>query len=371
MTDRFGLGPSQLESLHALLRLPEGKLLALNGPPGTGKTAWIQSAVASLWVEKALAGDKPPIIVATSANNRAVTNILDTFQKAAATSTNSALSKRWLPKIDTFGLFLPAAGQSQKTNHRWATPGTPEWEGLPKLMEERPYLEESEAHYLERASFYFGRPVTGIETVTEHLLGRLREVNEQVGALHARGDELLALRASMPDSSPESAREKLFEERAAAEAAIDRVEALAQGIDEATAVIPFWEELFSFLPPIRDRRNQRLVRLFKRAQLEAPDLTGWSYRQGLESKVEEHRRRAATRLSEIEARRQEIETWAGHETNWRAELESLVAELSGDDRARAKGVAADSIADPLKVGPLTDQTLRRRLFLLAGRYWEG
>ncbi|MEM8933286.1 MAG: hypothetical protein AAGE94_19005, partial [Acidobacteriota bacterium] len=97
-------------------------MLALNGPPGTGKTAWIQSVVASLWVERALEQGSPPIIVATSANNRAVTNILDTFRKVTPDDA-SGLAVRWLPIVDSYGLFLPSRKQSETTSHVWASPG--------------------------------------------------------------------------------------------------------------------------------------------------------------------------------------------------------------------------------------------------------
>lgn len=370
MNESFGLGPSQRESLHALLRLQDGEMLALNGPPGTGKTVWIQSVVASLWVERALAGGEPPIIVATSANNRAVTNILDTFHQASPPGA-SGLAERWLPKIDTYGLFLPSESQSLTTEHRWATPGHPEWSGLPPLMEQHGYLEESERHFLDRARSYYGARYTEIEAVVGRLHEDLRATSDRIATLQTAGEDLRRTRRSRPEPSPRVARERLAEPRAAARAFAEKVEALAREVDAALASVPLAEELLSFLSPIRDRRNDRFERLFQRHDLPAPNLSRWSYRQILRAALGEHRETAATRLAEVEASLASVELWEKKEQEWAARLAELLGILDSTLQASARIIVEAATNDPRAVEPLVDQTLRRRLFLLAGRYWEG
>ncbi|MEM9593033.1 MAG: AAA domain-containing protein [Acidobacteriota bacterium] len=352
ITESFGLGPSQRESLGALLRLGDGELMALNGPPGTGKTAWIQSAVASLWVERALAEGEPPIVVATSANNRAVTNILDIFQKASPPS-GSGLAARWLPRIDTFGLFLPSQDQSQSTNHRWASSGRGRWSGLPELMEDRAYFEEGETYFLAQAGLFFGLEVSTIQAALEQLRAEMEATRDRMAAIQAAGKDLLELRGSMSYPSPKTGRECLSGERRVAEALVSRVEELAGDIDEAVTVVPFWEELLAFLPPIRDRRNHRFRRLFEHHGFQVPDLSGWSYRRPLAAAVEGHRRA--------------VEAWSKAEGAW----ENGMVSLAEDVPASGEALAEAAVLDPRAVEPLLDLTLRRRLFLLAGRYWEG
>ena len=370
MSDRFALGPSQRESLHALLRLADGEMMALNGPPGTGKTTWIQSAVASLWVERALARGEPPIVVATSANNRAVTNILDTFQKASSPSA-SGPGERWLPTIDTYGLFLPSGSQSKTTSYRWATHGAPEWSGLPASIENQAYVEENRAYYREQAAKHYSKTFVDVKAVVEHLHADLRATADQMYAIQDAGQHLRSLRDSMPDPSPEIARRRLNKARVVAEAEAENIEGLARDIDEIVETVPLLEELLAFLPPIRQRRNHRFVRLFQRHDLLAPALMGWSYRQDLEAAIEEHRWAAAARLVEIEASRQAVETWEGHELAWVAHLKALVENPAATGVEDAIAAIEYAMADPHAVELLIDQILRRQLFLLAGRYWEG
>lgn len=84
MSRHYALTTSQREAItHSLLGKPH-HTLAINGPPGTGKTTIIQSIVATLWVEAALAQGKPPIIVTCSANNQAATNVIHSFSKKNA-----------------------------------------------------------------------------------------------------------------------------------------------------------------------------------------------------------------------------------------------------------------------------------------------
>ncbi len=72
-----------------------GEVIAVNGPPGTGQTTMLLSAVAGLWVSAALRGEDPPIIVAASSNNQAVTNIIDAFGKDFAKG-DGPFAGRWL-----------------------------------------------------------------------------------------------------------------------------------------------------------------------------------------------------------------------------------------------------------------------------------
>jgi ABC-type hemin transport system ATPase subunit len=97
MTGEFPLSQKQRNALHYFLQQKDGEILDVNGPPGTGKTTLLRSVVADMWANAALDEKEPPLIVATSNNNQAVTNILESFAKVDEEGLQEELKVRWLP----------------------------------------------------------------------------------------------------------------------------------------------------------------------------------------------------------------------------------------------------------------------------------
>ncbi|NBC30070.1 MAG: AAA family ATPase, partial [Spirochaetes bacterium] len=112
MADLFPLGESQRHALSRYLRLSGGELLAVNGPPGTGKTTLLQSAVAQAVVEAAYAGGAPPKILATSTNNQAIQNILENFAGVAGTDS---LSHRWTGAPRPLGTYMASEQRAEES----------------------------------------------------------------------------------------------------------------------------------------------------------------------------------------------------------------------------------------------------------------
>jgi hypothetical protein len=116
MSAVFGLDPSQREALQHLLATPEGRALAVSGPPGTGKTACLQGIIATTLVNATLDGEHPapPVIVASSATNQAVTNIIKAFGNIADTSEAPTIGSRWLPLVQSYGWYFASRSAADK-----------------------------------------------------------------------------------------------------------------------------------------------------------------------------------------------------------------------------------------------------------------
>lgn len=104
--DIFPLDPSQRQVVRHACGLEGGEILAVNGPPGTGKTATLRAVIASYWVRAALAEDRPPIIIGCGATNQAVTNIIEAFIEAPHRADDYPLARRWNPFVGPYGMFF-------------------------------------------------------------------------------------------------------------------------------------------------------------------------------------------------------------------------------------------------------------------------
>lgn len=141
MTADYGMSPTQGEAMAAFTALDDFEILAVNGPPGTGKTTLLQGVVATEMVVSAMRGEDPPLIAGTSTNNQAVTNIIDAMKKAMAGSGDSKRSweKRWIEDADALGLYFPSLENMKPalaSGYLIAMPGrgleTREWKGFPE-----------------------------------------------------------------------------------------------------------------------------------------------------------------------------------------------------------------------------------------------
>lgn len=95
MSDVFPLTETQRIAVRGFFSDKDGDVTAVSGPPGTGKTTMLQAVVASTIVNHALRKADPPVIIATSTNNQAVTNIIKSFASVSKDDP-AVLEHRWI-----------------------------------------------------------------------------------------------------------------------------------------------------------------------------------------------------------------------------------------------------------------------------------
>ncbi|MBC1230610.1 DNA helicase [Listeria booriae] len=175
MNGEYALSPSQREVMNHMHQLEGGEILAVNGPPGTGKTTLLQSVVANMYVDKALKEEMPPIIVASSTNNQAVTNIIESFGNIEKVGIG-VIEERWLTGINSFATYFnsksrPATGKGyQCTDNQGRL--------FVKEMESDANLESSKAKFGENFSKYFGKAYVSLEDSRRTILKKLRTIND-------------------------------------------------------------------------------------------------------------------------------------------------------------------------------------------------
>ncbi len=134
MNPEHGLTDTQRQALANYTALKPGQVLAISGPPGTGKTSLLQSVIATEWVKSAVMDEYPKVCVASSTNNQAVTNIISSFTHAASlpedsqiiwpatkiyknfTDKQAMFADHWLPGNKTFGLYLVSPEKYKSTS---------------------------------------------------------------------------------------------------------------------------------------------------------------------------------------------------------------------------------------------------------------
>lgn len=209
MSGEYPLADSQRRAMHAFTGTKEGEVLAVSGPPGTGKTTMLQAVVGSVIVTNALEELPAPIIVGTSTNNQAVTNIIDSFGKVVL-EHHGALDFRWLPKrvekkqadntfkqefmqdenghyetIAGIAAYCPAKSKVNQAKKKDYIMEQPNRSGAYTIYAEPGYGAVAKNEYSKHAHLYFGNDFSNITDIKKKIHNNLVEID------HIRKDVLI------------------------------------------------------------------------------------------------------------------------------------------------------------------------------------
>ncbi|MBB5832494.1 DEAD/DEAH box helicase [Brachybacterium aquaticum] len=247
MSDGFPLTASQRRAVHAFLGSEDGEVTAVSGPPGTGKTTVLQSIVANLLTRRALDRGAAPVIVGTSTNNQAVTNIISSFSSVTKREPGT-LDLRWLPEasdgsatahpLRSLAVYCPAKYKLDEAKKQF-------------LVEQKErsgaYADYTQDTYLAAARNHF------LRQVHQHF-GSIAEPSEVQGWIHEALTEVdgyrIALLETMSRQGPSAAYARLCDRLATSEhlrgqdldavRAAETLEALDEVLDRTLRYAEFW-----------------------------------------------------------------------------------------------------------------------------------
>lgn len=356
--DKFPLAVAQRDALSHYLTQQPGDILAVNGPPGTGKTTLVLSIIATEWARAALNKTEPPVVIATSTNNQAVTNIIEAFGKDFATGTGT-MAGRWLPELKSYGAYFPSSGRRGEAVKKYQT------EDFFNRVETLEYVEDAQAFFLEKARAAFpSEECNSIEHVVDLLHGCLAEIYIQLKQIETAWARLNCIRQERCAIS-EDIDQYIQDKSASLRNSTDEISLLNQGKkqwQQYRASDSMMYAFFSWIPVFRTKRHYQM-RIFLDATL-GTRMAAFQgvLPEGIDAFIDGLIAQASKEQAEYQ---QQIDL---AQNVLRCESEAL---QHWRDVALALGYAGTEEISFARADELADTQLRFPAFLLATHYWEG
>lgn len=361
MTGEFPLSDKQRNALHYFLSAKHGDVLAVNGPPGTGKTTLLRSVVADLWTNAAIEQTEPPVIVAASNNNQAVTNILESFAKVNEDGIEESLAGRWLPEISSYGLYCCSASAKAKDKyHYFSDKNDTTMQG----WHTREFLEKASKDFLKKAESWKEIAEPTIKKVQDALHKALSDTKKILHAgisLHEKYEQTNKEFSALYGSQ-ESLMSKIDETNEQLENNKSRLTSNRLLHDEVLTLWDgrsFWVNLLMWLPQIRKaeyRKTQRFVMKYDLNIVTFDD-------ESVEAWFNQHIKLLNQQIIVIE---RELKQYQTHLREWQSSESDLVDWI---ESLKPKKQFAEGYYN--QVVEIGDRVLRFKMFKLATHYWEA
>lgn len=273
---QFPLSRSQRVSMCAFNAHADGEVVAVNGPPGTGKTTLLQSIVANLTVQHVIDDKPPPLIMASSTNNQAITNILSGF---ALPDDDDILTNRWLSDIPSLGLYM--SSKKSKEYLMYALDGRNKTVGFFRDYEERS-VKELETLFIKNISDYLGAPICSVVEAKELLKSEVIKRQQLIiSALNTVSnfsniEQMLIYSGFESNNALHNAINQLEKHYSELTSNTKVWEQSKKALYQAYDSQPFLAKLFRFLPFLKQRRASQFKLIVSKVDNSVLEVTDWS-----------------------------------------------------------------------------------------------
>ncbi len=258
MNGEYPLSPSQREAVNHFNASENGEILAVNGPPGTGKTTLLQTIVADLYVKRAMKREKAPLIVASSTNNQAVTNIIASFGNIKKMDISN-LEERWIEGVDSFASYFPSSSKVKEAKNKGYHYTNQKGEFFVSEVEEKNNIEKSKAKLIECCNNYFRSEYRNISDCQKKLHDELLFIDKSKIALLSLAQDVSQL--DMGNERVDEYLENLLLKIEEKKVDISRIHQRIIDWKSCHKKIPFYVKWMKFLKPFK-KKIQTEFRLF-------------------------------------------------------------------------------------------------------------
>ncbi len=362
MSGEFPLSVKQRNALHYFIEQQKGEILAVNGPPGTGKTTLLRSVVANLWTQAALTKSEPPLIVATSHNNQAVTNILESFARIDERGLDETLTGRWLPDVDSYGLYFCSSTKANEKNpYRYSGP---KGEGCMEVWQTEEFVSQAQEYFLAKVTRWQQRDCKNVDDALTSLHREMCAIEQKIhrgficleewllaqhtvkqhyGSVSALEDAIAHFKVSLEEQKKAYKQEKL------------RLDELYELWNSRSLLTT----LLMWLPPIRKQENRKTSQLLNQWNIELSVNSDDAVEASMKQRREEFEGQVNQLQTQLLKAQQCLEYFLSKQ-------EILNAWMSP-----AQGLKLIGKTLPEQVAEINDRYYRFRLFKLATHYFEA
>lgn len=360
MGGKYGLSDSQREGINNFNNQKHGEILAIKGPPGTGKTTLIQSIVANEYVKRALREDMPPLIVASSTNNQAVTNIIESFGKIQRQYTNNNLETRWIEKVNSFAVYFPSKGKMRKAKEKNFQYTDNKGNFFVTDVEKEENLKKSKEKFIKEAERIFGT----IENSNNSISIYKNKIHNRLKRIHQMQNELIEIVDFFESLKIKNVEEylKLQQE------SIDRIKNSKKEIEER---VMFWNSKYEELPVLwkllkclnryKTKISNRLKIFVEENEIFETDLLDITYIEEYYSKIIQNKNTEIRRMQSIIQKVQES----------KEKYENIIKELEKYDMIKNDMRKNKIITDKNELDSWLDTHTRYIAFWISVHYYEA